>query len=132
MMRDSRSTPSSTACASWRSRRDARWRGILRQAHRKFERILKTYFSVAPAGLSSFMMALPLWLREKLWIPMQVEEALEGCGLKAMPPLYFPEHHESHAASAFFPSPYRRAAILTLDGWRVGHQCNRRGRGEPG
>jgi carbamoyltransferase len=83
---------------------------------RKFERILKTYFSVAPAGLTSFMMALPLWLREKLWIPMQVEEALEGCGVKTMPPLFFPEHHESHAASAFFPSPFRRAAILTLDG----------------
>ncbi len=83
---------------------------------RKFERILKTYFSVAPSGLSSFMMALPLWLREKLWIPMQVEEALEGCGVKTMPPLFFPEHHESHAASAFFPSPFRRAAILTLDG----------------
>ena len=83
---------------------------------RKFERILKTYFSVAPAGLQSFMMALPLWLREKLWIPMQIEEAMEGCGVKTIPPLYFPELHESHAASAFFPSPYRRAAILTLDG----------------
>ncbi len=83
---------------------------------RKFERILKTYFSVAPAGLQSFMMAMPLWLREKLWIPMQIEEALEGCGVTAMPPFYFPEHHESHAASAFFPSPYRKAAILTLDG----------------
>ena len=83
---------------------------------RKFERILKTYFSVAPAGLASFMMALPLWLREKLWIPMQIEEALEQCGVKTIPPFYFPEHHESHAASAFFASPYRKAAILTLDG----------------
>ena len=83
---------------------------------RKFERILQTYFAVAPAGLQSFMMAVPLWLREKLWIPMQIEEALEGCGVKSLPPLYFPEHHESHAASAFFPSPFRTAAILTLDG----------------
>jgi len=83
---------------------------------RKFERILQTYFSVAPAGLQSFMMAVPLWLREKLWIPMQIEEALAGCGVKSLPPLYFPEHHESHAASAFFPSPYPKAAILTLDG----------------
>jgi len=83
---------------------------------RKFERILKTYFSTAPFGLQSFMMALPLWLKEKLWIPMEIEEALEKCGLKTIPPIYFPEHHESHAASAFFPSPFQKAAILTLDG----------------
>ncbi len=83
---------------------------------RKFERILKTYFSVAPFGLKSFMMALPLWLKEKLWIPMEIEESLERCGVTKMPPLYFPEHHESHAASAFYPSPYPRAAILTVDG----------------
>lgn len=83
---------------------------------RKFERILKTYFSVAPSGLQSFMMAVPLWLKEKLWIPMQIEEALEQCGLKAVPTMYFPEHHESHAASAFFASPFQKAAILTLDG----------------
>ena len=83
---------------------------------RKFERILKTYFSVAPFGLKSFMMALPLWLKEKLWIPLEIEESLEKCGVTKMPPLYFPEHHESHAASAFYPSPYQRAAILTVDG----------------
>ncbi len=83
---------------------------------RKFERILKTYFSTAPAGLQSFMMAVPLWLKEKLWIPMEIEEALEKCGLKTIPPLYFPEHHESHAASAFFASPFQKAAVLTLDG----------------
>jgi carbamoyltransferase len=83
---------------------------------RKFERILKTYFSTAPKGLQSFMMAVPLWLKEKLWIPMEIEEALEKCGLKTIPPIYFPEHHESHAASAFFPSPFQKAAILTLDG----------------
>ena len=83
---------------------------------RKFERILKTYFSVAPFGLKSFMMALPLWLKEKLWIPLEIEESIEKCGVTKMPPLYFPEHHESHAASAFYPSPYQRAAILTVDG----------------
>lgn len=83
---------------------------------RKFERILKTYFSTAPAGLQSFMMAVPLWLKEKLWIPMEIEETLEKCGLKTIPTIYFPEHHESHAASAFFPSPFKSAAILTLDG----------------
>ena len=83
---------------------------------RKFERILKTYFSIAPLGLKSFMMALPLWLKEKLWIPLEIEESIEKCGVTRMPPMYFPEHHESHAASAFYPSPYQRAAILTLDG----------------
>ncbi len=83
----------------------------------KFERILKTYFSVAPKGLDSYMMAMPLWMREKLWIPLDIEESLEKCGVK-MPAneLYFPEHHESHAASAFYPSPYKSAAILTIDG----------------
>jgi carbamoyltransferase len=83
---------------------------------RKFERILKTYFAVAPGGLQSFMMALPLWMKQKLWIPLQIEMALEKCGLPNPPPLFFPEHHESHAASAFYPSPFQRAAILTLDG----------------
>jgi carbamoyltransferase len=82
----------------------------------KFERILKTYFSVAPKGLRSFMMAMPLWVREKLWIPLEIEESIEACGVKMAKELFFPEHHESHAASAFYPSPYRRAAILTVDG----------------
>ncbi|MCE9615804.1 MAG: carbamoyltransferase [Lentisphaerae bacterium] len=81
----------------------------------KFGRIMETYFGTAPRGLQSFMMALPLWLREKLWIPMEIETALERCGVKP-PPMYFPEHHESHAASAFFPSPFPSAAVLTVDG----------------
>ncbi|MDD4872653.1 MAG: carbamoyltransferase [Kiritimatiellae bacterium] len=81
----------------------------------KFARILETYFSVAPRGLNSFMMALPVWLKQKLWIPMEIEIAMEKCGLN-MPKLYFPEHHESHAASAFYPSPFQNAAILTIDG----------------
>lgn len=82
----------------------------------KFARILETYFSVAPRGLQSFMMALPLWLKQKLWIPMEIEATLESLGFPPGIPVYFPEHHESHAASAFFPSPFDQAAILTLDG----------------
>jgi carbamoyltransferase len=82
----------------------------------KFARIMQTYFGVAPKGLRSFLMAMPLWLKEKLWIPLQIEQALERCGFSRLPELYFPEHHESHAASAFFPSPFQRAAILTVDG----------------
>ena len=96
----------------------------------KFERILKTYFSVAPKGLRSFMMALPIWLREKLWIPLEIEESLEQCGIKTpTSEMYFPEHHESHAASAFYPSPYHSAAILTVDGVGEWSTCAM-GRGE--
>ncbi|MCZ7590919.1 MAG: carbamoyltransferase [Kiritimatiellae bacterium] len=82
----------------------------------KFERILQTYFAVAPSGLKSFMMAMPLWIREKLWIPLEIEKSLEECGIKPPKEMFFPEHHESHAASAFYPSPYQSAAILTVDG----------------
>ena len=82
----------------------------------KFARILETYLSVAPRGLRSFMMAVPLWMREKLWIPLKIENELEEAGITMPARLYFPEHHESHAASAFFPSPFERAAILTIDG----------------
>ncbi len=82
----------------------------------KFERLLKTYFATAPKGLRSFMMAMPIWIREKLWIPLEIENALEQCGVKPERDLYFPEHHESHAASAFYPSPFQTAAVLTVDG----------------
>ncbi len=82
----------------------------------KFARILETYFSVAPRGLRSFLMAMPLWLKQKLWIPLEIEAALDAQGLRVKEPLYFPEHHASHAASAFYPSPFQQAAILTLDG----------------
>jgi carbamoyltransferase len=77
----------------------------------KFERLLETYLDYAPRGLRSFLMAMPLWLREKLWIREQVakESGFEGKVL-------FTEHHESHAASAFFPSPFESAAVLTMDG----------------
>ena len=78
----------------------------------KFERILETYLAYAPRGLRSFLMAMPLWLREKLWIPSLIRDALPGFE----GPVFFTEHHESHAASAFYPSPYQRAAFLTMDG----------------
>ncbi|MGE5233825.1 MAG: carbamoyltransferase [Acidobacteriota bacterium] len=82
----------------------------------KFHRILENYFAVAPRGLRSAAMALPLWLREKLWIPPRIHESLAECGVTGTPKIYFAEHHESHAASAFYPSPFAEAAILTLDG----------------
>jgi carbamoyltransferase len=81
----------------------------------KFHRILETYLATAPRGLGSFVRAIPLWLREKLWIPPRFEESLEACGVTP-PELLFTEHHEAHAASAFFPSPFEEAAVLTLDG----------------
>jgi carbamoyltransferase len=77
----------------------------------KFERLLETYIDYAPSGLRSFLMAMPLWLREKLWIREQVSKEA-GFGGKVL----FTEHHESHAASAFFPSPFDSAAVLTMDG----------------
>jgi carbamoyltransferase len=77
----------------------------------KFERLLETYLSFAPRGVASFIRAMPLWLKEKLWIPDLIAR-----NLGADVPLVFPEHHESHAASAFFPSPFERAAFLTTDG----------------
>ena len=82
----------------------------------KFHRILETHLSTAPRGLTQFMRAVPVWLREKLWIEPRILEALEGCGIDAPGSLYFPEHHESHAASAFYPSPFEAAAVLTMDG----------------
>lgn len=82
----------------------------------KFVRILETYFSVAPHGLQSFMKALPIWLKHKLWIPLEIEKSMDKLGCGGEIPIYFPEHHESHAASAFFPSPFKSAAIMTLDG----------------
>ncbi len=82
----------------------------------KFSRIMETYFSVAPKGLQSYLMAMPLWIKQKLWIPMHIERHLAQCGINQINDLLFTEHHESHAASAFFPSPFQSAAILTLDG----------------
>ncbi|VAX18634.1 Nodulation protein nolO, partial [hydrothermal vent metagenome] len=78
----------------------------------KFERILETYLSYAPVGIKSFFMALPLWLKEKLWMRDYIYKKLEGFEGR----MIFPEHHESHAASAFYPSPFEEAAIITVDG----------------
>jgi carbamoyltransferase len=77
----------------------------------KFERILETYLAYAPRGIRSFLMAMPLWLKDKLWIPQLIRTELDYEGT-----VLFPEHHISHAASAFYPSPYPRAAFLTMDG----------------
>jgi carbamoyltransferase len=82
----------------------------------KFVRILETFMSVAPKGVKPYMIALPIWVKKKLHIPLKIEESLEACGVKMPENLYFPEHHESHAASAFYPSPYESAAVLTIDG----------------
>ena len=79
---------------------------------RKFERLLETYLAFAPVGFRSFRMALPLWLKERVWMSGDIRRALG----KQKAPLIFADHHESHAASAFFPSPFDEAAILTLDG----------------
>ena len=77
----------------------------------KFDRLLSTYLSYAPKGFASFIKAMPLWLKQKLWIKDYLAETLNFDGK-----IIFPEHHESHAASAFFPSPFSEAAFLTIDG----------------
>ena len=77
-----------------------------------FERLLETYLSYAPRGLASFLQAMPVWLKRKLWTPDLLRTELGGYD----GPLVFSEHHRSHAASAFFPSPFERAAFLTTDG----------------
>jgi len=82
----------------------------------KFHRILESYLAVAPRGLRSAVQAVPTWLKEKLWIPPRIEQSLAECGVTPAPPIYFCPHHESHAASAFYPSPFDEAAVLTLDG----------------
>jgi carbamoyltransferase len=82
----------------------------------KFVRILQTYFAVAPRGLRPFLEAVPLWAKEKLWTPYKIEQSLGEIGVRMPERLYFPTHHQSHAASAFFPSPFEEAAIVTTDG----------------
>jgi carbamoyltransferase len=79
----------------------------------KFERLLETHLAVAPAGLRSFLLAMPLWVHDKLRLPARMGEGLAHRYARRF---VFLEHHESHAASAFFPSPFDEAAILTLDG----------------
>ncbi|MCP4650563.1 MAG: carbamoyltransferase [PVC group bacterium] len=77
----------------------------------KFERIIQTYLAYAPQGINSFIRAIPLWINKKLWIKDYISKNLEFNGK-----IIFPEHHQSHAASAFFPSPFQKAAFLTIDG----------------
>ena len=79
----------------------------------KFERLLETYLAFAPRGLASFTKAMPLWLGQKLFLPREIDKGLSDA---YGGPIYFTRHHDSHAASAFFPSPFDEAAIITLDG----------------
>lgn len=85
----------------------------------KFERLLETYLAYAPAGFRSFVAAMPVWLKEKLFLKDLLKKALAAvgkCKVKDLPPLLFTEHHQSHAASAFFASPFEKAAVLCMDG----------------
>jgi len=85
----------------------------------KFDRLLETYLDSAPRGFGSFLTAMPIWLKEKLYLKSLLRRELaemSGVPIKSLPPLLFTEHHQSHAASAFFPSPFPKAAVLCLDG----------------
>ncbi|MFP6639757.1 MAG: carbamoyltransferase N-terminal domain-containing protein, partial [Myxococcota bacterium] len=93
----------------------------------KFDRLLETYIAFAPRGFKLFSMGLPLWLKEKLYTPRELDRGLRGAYTGRY---VFTEHHESHAASAFYPSPFEEAAILTLDGvgeWATGSIAMGRG-----
>lgn len=119
----------------------------------KFERLLETYHAFAPKGFLSFLGAMPVWIKEKLFMRSMLEKSLcelpsgrpgkgsesradnepgnKQTAKKALPPLYFPEHHLSHAASAFYPSPFEDAAVVTLDGvgeWATTSICRGRGK----
>ncbi|MBE9143260.1 carbamoyltransferase family protein [Planktothrix mougeotii] len=85
----------------------------------KFERLLETYLSYSPRGFRSFIKAMPVWLKEKLYLKSVLKKelcAIAGAKKAKLPPLLFTEHHQSHAASAFFPSPFQKAAVMCLDG----------------
>src|SRR3989454_11862080 len=86
----------------------------------KFERLIETYLAFAPRGIRSFWTAMPVWLKEKLFLKKLLQKELtalaEGAEKSPPPPLLFGEHHESHAASAFYPSPFETAAVLCVDG----------------
>lgn len=85
----------------------------------KFERLLETYLAYAPSGFRSFLASMPVWLKEKLYLKSVLKKelsALSGCKEEDLPRLLFTGHHQAHAASAFFPSPYDKAAVMCLDG----------------
>jgi len=92
--------------------RDLAYVGFYDKPLLKFERILETYLGVSPRGFGSFRLAGPLWMKEKVFMDREIRRALGGYEGE----LLYAEHHESHAASAFFPSPFQEAAILTVDG----------------
>ena len=99
----------------------------------KFERLLETYYSFSPRGIRSFLAAIPVWLKEKLFLKRLIHEELKKIGYKGdkKVQLLFPEHHLSHAASAFYPSPFQEAAILTIDGvgeWATASICHGKGK----
>ena len=99
----------------------------------KFERLLETYYSFAPKGFKSFITSIPVWLKEKMFLKRLIHEELAKVGLynRKTVKLLFPEHHLSHAASAFYPSPYEDAAILTVDGvgeWATAYICYGKGK----
>ncbi len=94
----------------------------------KFERLLETYYAFAPRGIRSFITAMPVWIKEKMFLKRLIREELVKIGYDKKKPvkMLFPEHHLSHAASAFYPSPYEKAAILTIDGvgeWATASIC---------
>ena len=98
----------------------------------KFERLLETYYSFAPRGLASFLKSMPVWIKEKLFLKKIIHSELNKAGKydRKKLKLLFPEHHLSHAASAFFPSPFAEAAILTVDGvgeWATASICKASG-----
>jgi len=85
----------------------------------KFERLLETYVAFSPKGVKSFLAAMPVWLKEKLLLKSVLQNefvSLDGVRKSELPPILFGEHHESHAASAFYPSPFKSAAVLCMDG----------------
>lgn len=94
----------------------------------KFERLLETYYAFAPKGIRSFITAMPVWIKEKMFLKRLINEELVKIGYDKKKPVkvLFPEHHLSHAASAYYPSPYEKAAILTVDGvgeWATASIC---------
>lgn len=98
----------------------------------KFERLLETYYAFSPKGISSFITSIPVWLKEKMFLKKQIHDGLKELGKydKKKLKLLFPEHHLSHAASTFYPSPFEDAAIITIDGvgeWATASICHGKG-----